>query len=129
MFRDLAHPLILVPENEGMTRITGRAVKFNTHGTFMAIVNDEIAVREQDGPEEAARKFIFSSAIAKLPTPFDPLQWNTYELQFRGGLFHVLVNGQELLAHERAVGRDDGSVALGIQSIRVAVRKVEALQR
>jgi hypothetical protein len=41
----------------------------------------------------------------------------------------VLVNGQELLAHERAVGRDDGSVALGIQSIRVAVRKVEALQR
>jgi UDP-N-acetylmuramoyl-tripeptide--D-alanyl-D-alanine ligase len=29
VFRHLANPLILVPENEGMTRITGRAVKFN----------------------------------------------------------------------------------------------------
>ncbi len=28
-FRDLANPLILVPENEGMTRVTGRTVKFN----------------------------------------------------------------------------------------------------
>lgn len=29
VFRDLENPLILVPENEGMTRIKGRAVKFN----------------------------------------------------------------------------------------------------
>lgn len=29
VFRDLANPLILVPENEGMTRIKGRSVKFN----------------------------------------------------------------------------------------------------
>jgi len=29
VFHDLANPLILVPENEGMTRIKGRAVKFN----------------------------------------------------------------------------------------------------
>ncbi len=28
-FRHLANPLILVPENEGMTRVTGRTVKFN----------------------------------------------------------------------------------------------------
>ena len=28
-FHDLAHPLVLVPENEGMTRVTGRTVKFN----------------------------------------------------------------------------------------------------
>jgi len=28
-FHDLAQPLILVPENEGMTRVTGRTVKFN----------------------------------------------------------------------------------------------------
>ena len=28
-FRDLANPLILVPENEGMTRVTGRTMKFN----------------------------------------------------------------------------------------------------
>lgn len=28
-FHDLANPLILVPENEGMTRVTGRTVKFN----------------------------------------------------------------------------------------------------
>jgi UDP-N-acetylmuramoyl-tripeptide--D-alanyl-D-alanine ligase len=29
VFHDLANPLILVPENEGMTRIKGRSVKFN----------------------------------------------------------------------------------------------------
>ena len=29
VFRDLANPLILVPENEGMTRVTGRTIKFN----------------------------------------------------------------------------------------------------
>ncbi len=29
VFRSLANPLILVPENEGMTRVTGRTVKFN----------------------------------------------------------------------------------------------------
>lgn len=29
VFHDLANPLILVPENEGMTRVTGRTVKFN----------------------------------------------------------------------------------------------------
>jgi UDP-N-acetylmuramoyl-tripeptide--D-alanyl-D-alanine ligase len=29
VFRDLANPLILVPENEGMTRVSGRTVKFN----------------------------------------------------------------------------------------------------
>jgi len=29
VFRGLANPLILVPENEGMTRVTGRTVKFN----------------------------------------------------------------------------------------------------
>jgi UDP-N-acetylmuramoyl-tripeptide--D-alanyl-D-alanine ligase len=28
-FHDLANPLILVPENEGMTRVNGRTVKFN----------------------------------------------------------------------------------------------------
>jgi len=28
-FRELANPLILVPENEGMIRVTGRTVKFN----------------------------------------------------------------------------------------------------
>jgi len=28
-FHDFAQPLILVPENEGMTRVTGRTVKFN----------------------------------------------------------------------------------------------------
>jgi UDP-N-acetylmuramoyl-tripeptide--D-alanyl-D-alanine ligase len=28
-FHDLANPLLLVPENEGMTRVTGRTVKFN----------------------------------------------------------------------------------------------------
>lgn len=28
-FRELANPLILVPENEGMTRVTGRTMKFN----------------------------------------------------------------------------------------------------
>ncbi len=28
-FRDLANPLVLVPENEGMTRVTGRTIKFN----------------------------------------------------------------------------------------------------
>jgi UDP-N-acetylmuramoyl-tripeptide--D-alanyl-D-alanine ligase len=28
-FRTLANPLILVPENEGMTRVTGRTIKFN----------------------------------------------------------------------------------------------------
>jgi UDP-N-acetylmuramoyl-tripeptide--D-alanyl-D-alanine ligase len=28
-FHDLANPLILVPENEGMVRVTGRTVKFN----------------------------------------------------------------------------------------------------
>lgn len=28
-FRDLANPLILVPENEGMVRVTGRTVRFN----------------------------------------------------------------------------------------------------
>jgi len=28
-FRALAHPLVLVPENEGMTRIAGRSVRFN----------------------------------------------------------------------------------------------------
>ena len=29
VFHELANPLILVPENEGMTRVTGRTVKFN----------------------------------------------------------------------------------------------------
>ena len=29
VFQSLANPLILVPENEGMTRVTGRTVKFN----------------------------------------------------------------------------------------------------
>ena len=29
VFRSLANPLILVPENEGMTHVTGRTVKFN----------------------------------------------------------------------------------------------------
>jgi UDP-N-acetylmuramoyl-tripeptide--D-alanyl-D-alanine ligase len=29
VFRELANPLILVPENEGMTRVKGRTVKFN----------------------------------------------------------------------------------------------------
>jgi UDP-N-acetylmuramoyl-tripeptide--D-alanyl-D-alanine ligase len=29
VFRELANPLTLVPENEGMTRVTGRTVKFN----------------------------------------------------------------------------------------------------
>jgi UDP-N-acetylmuramoyl-tripeptide--D-alanyl-D-alanine ligase len=29
VFRDLANPLVLVPENEGMTRVVGRTVKFN----------------------------------------------------------------------------------------------------
>jgi UDP-N-acetylmuramoyl-tripeptide--D-alanyl-D-alanine ligase len=29
VFRELANPLVLVPENEGMTRVTGRSVKFN----------------------------------------------------------------------------------------------------
>ncbi len=29
VFRELANPLILVPENEGMIRVTGRTVKFN----------------------------------------------------------------------------------------------------
>jgi len=29
VFHDLANPLILVPENEGMTRVTGRTMKFN----------------------------------------------------------------------------------------------------
>lgn len=28
-FRDLANPLMLVPENEGMTRVSGRTMKFN----------------------------------------------------------------------------------------------------
>jgi UDP-N-acetylmuramoyl-tripeptide--D-alanyl-D-alanine ligase len=31
VFRELANPLILVPENEGMTRVTGRTVKFNVY--------------------------------------------------------------------------------------------------
>lgn len=29
VFRELANPLVLVPENEGMTRVTGRTLKFN----------------------------------------------------------------------------------------------------
>ena len=68
-------------------------------------------------------------AEVELPRPFDPREWTTYELQFRGKQCHILVNGQEEAAIERSKTRQGGLCGLLSQQCQWAVRKMEAIQR
>ena len=108
----------------------GAAVKGPTTGTWLYVFESgEMGIREADGAEAAAQRNTFSRRLEDLPTPFDPKEWTTYEMQFRGKDVHVLVNGAEETVVERAPDREEGPIAISIQACTLAVRKVDVMQR
>lgn len=108
----------------------GGARKSPVLGSLLGVINGGgFELLEQDGAEREAQKSTYTGSIANLPKPFDPAEWTTYELQYRGKSLHVLVNGEEEFVRDREPGRDSGAVSLITSMVRAAVRKVEAMQR
>lgn len=61
----------------------------------------------------------------QLKKPFDPKQWNTFELRCRGKEVTALVNGDEVAKEPRPDSRKSGFVGLIAQSAKVAFRKIQ----
>ena len=127
---DLRLEAHFLERHEGLPGLSlGGAVKSQWQGTFLGVFGQEVNVREWDGPEKSAQSFSFGKPIADLETPFDPEEWHAYELRFRGKEVHVLIDGETIATIQRLAGREEGVVALVVQSAKVAMRKVEAMQR
>ena len=92
----------------------------------MGMLAGELVLREEDG---ASQRNVFAVDPSKAKRPFDPKEWTTYELRFRGPEVQAFVNGVLVAARERQPGRESGYIVIVVQNAKIACRKVEAFKR
>ncbi len=85
---------------------------------------DDFPVEEKESDRE-----IVDMSPSSLAKKFDKYAWNTFELRFRGGVVHALVNGEEVGQEERPAHRAGGFLGLKAQNCNVAFRAIEILVR
>ena len=82
-----------------------------------------------DRTTEIEKEILLRKPITELKKPFDPEQWTTYEMRFRGDSVLALVNGEVIATEKRSERRKSGFVGINIQGAKAAVRKVEVQPR
>jgi hypothetical protein len=105
------------------------AMKSAVQGTIFGVVGSEVNLQEHDGTEKSALKFSYSCPLAKIAHPYEPSEWTTYEIRFRGSKTSVVINGNELVTRGRPENRTEGQVMLVVQNQKIAFRRVEVMQR
>ena len=78
-----------------------------------------------DRTTESEKQIFLRKPIAELKKPFDPEQWTTYEMRFRGDSVLALVNGELLATEPRSERRKGGFVGINVQGAKAAIRLVE----
>jgi len=79
--------------------------------------------------EEGKKDQVYREDLERLKKPFDPAQWNVYELRFRKEHIQALVNGEKLHEIPRTEMRDRGYVGILAQDCDAEIRRVEVLYR
>jgi tetratricopeptide (TPR) repeat protein len=95
--------------------------------TAFGIHDEQVALKEWHG--ESREREVFAARHAGLKRPFDPKDWNVYELQFRKDKIRAVVNGEVLSTIGRDPVRDEGHVGLKVQNCKVAFRRIDVLQQ
>lgn len=91
------------------------------------VIDEKITLNEWSG--EGHEREAFSARTKGLKRPFDPKDWNVYELQFRKDRVRALVNGEVLTTIARDPARDEGYMGMKVQNCKVAFRRIEVLQQ
>jgi tetratricopeptide (TPR) repeat protein len=125
-------------EGDHDVRVEARLLEENTGTPFFALFAAFKSEYDHYTLGRIGGKLWWSESVAEgkprdvaivLPTqlrkPYDPKQWNSYEIQFRGDEVKALVNGDEIGKETRPQNRKGGSVGLVVQSAKVAFRKIQ----
>jgi len=78
---------------------------------------------------EDDKEQVFRKEAKRLRRPYDPSKWNVYELRYREGWIHALVNGREVHKLKRPEARAGGYVGILSQGCRGEVKRLEVLHR
>jgi tetratricopeptide (TPR) repeat protein len=74
---------------------------------------------------EGKNRTVADVAPTQMKKPFDPKEWNTYMLRYRGEEVTAFLNGEEIAKEARPERRKDGFVGILNQNGKVAFRKVQ----
>lgn len=78
-----------------------------------------------DKTSESEKLEMLKKPITELKVPFDPEQWTTYEMRFRGDSVLAVVNGEVIATEKRTERMKGGFVGINVQRAKAAIRKVE----
>ena len=93
----------------------------------LGVLRGKLVFSDEQGPGKG--RDIVSLLPTDLKKPFDPKQWNTYEVRLSGGTSIAFINGDEIGREERPEWRKGGGIGLKIQNLKVAIRKIQVEQR
>jgi tetratricopeptide (TPR) repeat protein len=82
-----------------------------------------------DSTSSSEKVIFLRKPIAELKVSFDPEQWTTYEMRFRGDSVLAVVNGEVLATEKRTERMKGGFVGINVQRAKAAIRKVEVQPR
>jgi hypothetical protein len=103
------------------------AMKADKDKLFFGMVKEDLCLWEYEGTKEYRERY--ARWQDNLEPKLDPSEWNVYELRFRAGKIHAVLNGKELFDYDRPASRDGGFVGLQLQDCKVAVKRVEIVRR
>ncbi|MFO0934204.1 MAG: family 16 glycoside hydrolase [Planctomycetota bacterium] len=103
------------------------AFKGDADHASLGILGEHLLYEEVTGPRVVDKKLEVKPGAAT--PPFDPEQWNVYELRFRGEEIVVAVNGTVLGKYPRPPARDRGEVGIRIQHVIAHFRRIEVRPR
>ncbi len=75
------------------------------------------------------RERIFRVEASRAKPPYDPTAWTRYELRYRQGWIHALINGREVHKMKRPAHRSGGYVGILSQECRGEIRRLDVLHR
>jgi tetratricopeptide (TPR) repeat protein len=95
--------------------------------TALGIINRKAYFIDRTSDNE--KSVLLKKPITELKVPFDPEQWTTYEMRFRGDSVVAVVNGEVLATERRTDRMKGGFVGINMQVAKAAVRRVEIQPR
>ena len=116
-------------QRAGQDAMIGLLAGYRGTNDFLGIglINGKVYFWDRLSDKE--KRIFVKIPIEEWKVPFDPAQWNAYELRLRGDQVTALINGEVVGQEVRSDARKGGFAALYAQAAKVAFRKIELQRR
>ncbi len=91
-------------------------------------VKESVFLDEKRGPAEEDKRRVFSVLFRNLKRPFDPKEWNVFELKFKGDEVTAWIDGVVVGKDRRSKERTGGFVSVVVQDAKAEVRRLEIVR-